>query len=194
MKKVKLSKIKAAGSYQEFRDGLEEAGAKYLGSGAFATALELNGFAVKVGYMEGNEGYMTWLKHALALQGNPHVPRIYSAAVFEHTDSSYFMVVMEILQDSKVSRSFDDGGQAFRDWYKDVKGAARHLSAEIRDMKKAGMLKKQIRSIIKERDVCPIAAAIALAERLGHIENCIDMHEGNVMLRGNVPVITDPIC
>lgn len=197
-KSVKIVKQETSGDYYSLCEYLESQGATYLGSGAFGKAYSLNGFAVKVGSVVGNEGYLSWLKHICKMQGHPNVPVVYSAGVFTSKDTGgYFMVVMEILQDSSVTRSFEDHEhRAFRDWYNDLKRDARELRDQLNKMKKEGVLKRMIRVALNKDQLVtdnPLAKAIATAAALD-CDGCIDMHEGNVMMRGKTPVITDPVC
>lgn len=197
-KSVKIVKQEAAGGYSELCEYLESQGATFLGSGAFGKAYSLNGFAIKVGSVAGNEGYLAWLKHICKMQGHPNVPVVYSAGVFTAKETEgYFMVVMEILEDSTVTRSFEDHEhRAFRDWYNDLKSEARELRDQLNKMKKEGVLKRMIRVALNRNQLVtdnPLAKAIATAAALD-CDGCIDMHDGNVMMRGKTPVVTDPVC
>lgn len=197
-KSVKIVKQEAAGTFEELCEYLESQGATFLGSGAFGKAYSLNGFALKVGTVDGNEGYLSWLKHVCKMQGHPNVPVVYSAGIYNAKETSgYFMVAMEILQDSSVTRSFEDHEhRAFRDWYNDLKRDARELRDQLNKMKKEGVLKRMIRVALNKDQLVtdnPLAKAIATAAALD-CDGCIDMHDGNVMMRGKTPVITDPVC
>ena len=83
----------------------------------------------------------------------------------------YFVVIMEKLDESKKYRYGEDRkSKAFRKWYEGVKDK------------------------IRDRDDSDPVAALINRARGRRSDNTIDMHYGNVMFRGGVPVITDPIC
>ena len=173
--------FKALGDRMDFTDALVKNGWRLLGSGAFASAYghKDHDVVMKIGYIENNEAYLDFVAEMQKSPRHENLPRIYGITRFvnstkvkrEDRVDEYFVVIMEKLDESKKYRHGEDRkSKAFRKWYDGIKS-----------------------KVLYHDDSDPLVALIKRAHERGAYHT-IDMHYGNVMFRGDVPVITDPIC
>lgn len=142
-------------------------GFKMLGYGCYAAVFDSNvdpNLVYKIG-VRASDPFLAYIKQD-KLKTNPHFPRIYD--ILE--EDSWYMVKMERLEPIPSHKA---------------------------------LLSKDIRSLVEEdgdtlslltptHDLMAIAHHIkTLAESL---EVKVDLHAGNIMMRGTTPVITDPLC
>lgn len=142
-------------------------GFNMLGSGCYAAVFESNtdpNLVYKVG-VRTSDPFLSYIKDQ-SLTNNPHFPRIHKLFVYD----TWYMAEMERLEpvpSHKVylSKEIRSLVSEKLDQVKELK-----LTAELR------MLTDRIRNLAEQLD-CKI-----------------DLHQGNIMMRGLTPVITDPLC
>lgn len=152
---------------------------KCCGSGAFGRAYSSpdSDIIYKTGNAKHNNGYLSYLK-TIAMSGslNRFLPKIYGVRfIYDTHGNCQFVVAMEKLKEAHKVLSYDVGDSKEKEIYRKLKNAVEYN-------KKVGVPElEEVKDIIKE--------ALRMCK-----DNCIDMHEGNVMLRENGDlVITDPI-
>ena len=172
--------VKALGDRMDFTDALIKNGWRCLGSGAFASAYghKDHDVVMKIGHIENNEAYLDFVAELQQAPRHENLPRIYGITRFVNSAKvksddrvdEYFVVIMEKLDESRKYRHGEDRkSKAFRKWYDGIKS-----------------------KVWDRDDSDPLVALINRAKGRG--DHTTDMHYGNVMFRGDVPVITDPIC
>ena len=172
MKKATLPEPrKARGTLEGYYRKLEKLGYKEIGSGAFSTVYGNGDVVIKVA--EGGDGYDAFLEYALAYQNNPYFPKIYAVERYTNvkwnrkskSGSEYTVVTMERLD-----------GEA-------PPGISRSLHTRTSEVKS-----KQFTS-----DNPKEKQALRVLAELEKEHGWLDMHSGNVMMRGKQPVIIDPV-
>jgi len=142
-------------------------GFKMLGHGCYAAVFESNtdpNLVYKVGARV-TDPFLAYIQEP-SLINNPHFPRIYE--IF--TDETWYLVKMERLEPTpshKIEMSSE------------LSSVVRGTSNTLQHLKPSHEL-YSIAHQIRE-----------LADRL---DAKLDLHQGNVMMRGTTPVITDPLC
>jgi hypothetical protein len=138
-----------------------------LGYGCYAAVFESKtdpNLVYKVG-AQVTDPFLAYIKNT-PLQGNPHFPRVYSCDVFD----SWYLVTMERLDPIPDHKLL--------------------VPADIRSIVDGEQ--KPLKCIQDNKSLQAIAAEIrAMAEWM---DVKVDLHQGNIMMRGTVPVITDPLC
>lgn len=165
-----------------------------LGYGAFATVFPHPSKPHRVIKVEESAkgrrtAYHAFLEYALAYQDNPHMPRVYSAVHYVIAGGGEYehcalVVEMERLSQSykKVDNGWDEFNVPLSPRMKPLQSYAQGAFGGYYWGKKPAPRSRawmQAKAIMEELD------------SLGYAE---DLHDGNIMLRGNVPVITDPVC
>lgn len=137
-------------------------------------------------------GYLEYLKYAMANQYNPHVPRIFGKPIKiempgnrDHTHGQQFLIVkLERLKEYYNGNPTPDINVIMdvMDWLHDSK-TKKTMSRKQHDL--AQSVKKNYPDLFK------------ILEWLYELQRATgknpDLHTGNVMLRGNTVVITDPL-
>ena len=175
-------KLKTIG---EFRKELKEAGWKKIGSGVFARVYcnkEHPGVVMKVA--EEDKAYHLYAKWCMKNQDNPYVPKIFSHEKIElaYEDEWQFkltITMMERLRPLRVAKGF----KKLDAWEIKVGLGAGWSSGwdEAEALKKA-----------TDPHVRKLGKYFIRAEERNEFR--IDLHDGNVMMRGDTPVYTDPLC
>lgn len=175
----------------------QEGNPSYIASGAFGTVYGAKGSDIvyKVGDCRNNDGYLSFLK-TVAFHGskdNPFLPKIFGIRFImdrESKNDSRFVVALERLKDagSKLNSYSSVYDPEQRELYNLLKYAAgEQQTFDYSDKEFNKTLSKQ--SAKNREYILEVGKLIKMAKG----ENCIDMHNGNVMFRGNQMVVTDPI-
>jgi hypothetical protein len=142
-------------------------GFNMLGNGCYAAVFDSNvdpNLVYKIG-VRTSDPFLDYIQQS-SLQANPHFPRIYDIACGDN----WYLVKMERLEPIPSHKTFLSN--EIRSLVEDEGDALVHLTPT--------------------PDLMAIAAQIRnLAEAL---DVKVDLHQGNIMMRGNTPVITDPLC
>lgn len=183
-----LSRLVSASSVHEIAGVLERRGWTNIGSGAFASAYihpDLPDRVLKV--FTADSAYLAYLKQVvMPLQGrNPHVPVVHAFTPLSRLGPSAGVVLLE-----KLSKADGSATEAMRSKLDSV---ARFGQNEARVK---GLPRDLIR--LGNRIHATRVREATRREKVGQCrrENAIpgvDMHGGNVMMRGAVMVVTDPI-
>lgn len=153
----------------ELEDNLEAGGfTKYvIGTGLYSSVLsrpDLN-YVVKIFYKD--PGYETYLRYMMKYQNNPHVPKIRGKVM--SAGRGFKVVRLERLE----PYSYKPEQQKSLDIIDDY-------------ISKSKFHRERDKKDFPYQEMIPV-----LDDILTHTG--IDMHSGNVMFRGSVPVITDPL-
>lgn len=157
---------------EKFNIYMHENGFKKLGQGAFGSVYEKPGYPWVFKIFHNDASYLAWINYVVANQGNEHVPKI-KGKPFRITDG-VFAVRME-----KLDRLPDD-------WYNN----------SLLDTIAYGGITRDAKEKFKElghEDIIPVISAIYAMSHDISKDWKVDLHSGNVMMRGNTPVITDPL-
>ncbi len=157
---------------------------KRLGSGAYAHVFQHPAFSnvvVKV-FTARDKTYKRYLAWCLKHQNNKYVPKIIEAVPFKSdTGDAYTIVFMQKM--TKVSES------KFGDWLESMFGekiAAIYHDDE--DWSKLYAAIHKASAKIKDADFKEIWDHV-----LSYGEHRLDLHAGNIMMRGNQVVFSDPV-
>lgn len=196
MKKIKRKKLpnylEPQGTYTEFLDKLTSDGYGYVGDGLFSTVYAKDDtHVIKVAH--GDKGYEVYLSYVLANQENPYFPRVFDVKRFKNVNRSWgkgdvTVVSMERLEEGpeekrqqkvaigafiKKSTVSDKVSSWRRSLWGDEKLAMENHPVHLR-----GKHAKQMLDVMRE---------------LSDSRDGLDLHDGNIMYRGNQPVIIDPV-
>lgn len=184
---------KSSESLSSYEERLRDIGTRRIGAGLHATVHrhpKYKTIVVKVsseGWKKG--GPLVYLQYAMQHQDNPHVPKIYGVRRFTNKDGgNYFIAFIEKL-DEYIKLRYKQKKIILQKYFgelanKDIDGweLSVYYLRELRaQAAKTGVPNKhllEVLSFIRER---------------GTKDRAIDLHDGNIMMRGNVPVITDPL-
>lgn len=182
----------------DYHSRLQDLRMKEVGSGATATVYQhpkSDTIVVKVG--EDSESKLTieYLRFALQRQNNPHVPKIYGVRRFKPPgparDDAYFVAFIEKL--TEYGKLSSTKKQAILSKYlgplytKGERVTVNALEAFV-DPSVIVRLREQSR----RRGVPSKALLDVLTFISQQNSDYLDLSDWNIMLRGNVPVITDP--
>jgi hypothetical protein len=176
------SSLEYAPYYQmmQFNKFLTAKGFRQLGSGAYAGVWEHPNHPWVFKVFKNDEAYMTYYKWCRSHQNNPNVPKI-KGGVIKINDETY-AIRMEKLSpiDKDVYNDVDRAVGAF-EWY--VRGIKKGWDEETME---------RVRAELEEyREAYPgIYEIMAMIFKSGYR---LDLHFNNIMQRGDIPVITDPI-
>lgn len=166
--------VEAVGTLDEYYEKLLALGYKHLGSGLYSRVYGKGGHAIKV--CIGDAAYNDYLQYVLANQDNPTFPKVYDVKRFKNvkrretvvwnwdTDLDVTVVTMEKLKPLQPRKQ-------------------RHISHHFDIRWNRAFAKPKDKTEERMFDV------LHALQRKGY---SIDMHAGNVMLRGDQPVIVDP--
>lgn len=142
-------------------------GFRMLGSGCYAAVFDSNvdpNLVYKIGART-SDPFLDYIKDT-SLQANPHFPKIYDIMCADE----WYLVKMERLEPIPCHKTF---------------------------------LPSEIRSLVCNRSdtlthLTVTAELTAITSRIQELSDAlsvkVDLHEGNIMMRGTTPVITDPLC
>ena len=158
---------------EKFNNYMYENGFEKLGQGAFGAVYEKPGYPWVFKLFANDAAYLAWINYVVNHQSNEHVPKI-KGKPFRITDG-VFAVRME-----KLSRMPDT-------WWDDP----------LLDKVVYGGITSQNKEELKElghEDLIDVLSAIHhLAHGNPNNDWNTDMHGGNILMRGDIPVITDPL-
>lgn len=142
-------------------------GFNLLGHGCYAAVFESNtdpNLVYKVGAVS-SDPFLVYIQ-AAGLKDNPHFPKIYEIMEYDN----WYLVKMERLEPIPYHKTF--------------------LSSEIRSI-----VKEKTDALVHLAPTPELQAVAAHIRKLSDdLDVKIDLHQGNIMMRGLVPVITDPLC
>ena len=173
-----------------------------LGIGCYSAAMACQADdtrIIKVG-TDMEDPWLTYYSEIIKpMQGNPFVPKVYS--FYHDDDNNYFVCQMERLTDLD-SFNYDTKVDA-----KKVTKAIKQLILQsIDDSEFADICRVNPSIINTDEQISQLIAVIhSLRERTEVLEHDdqgeypadakrLDLHEGNIMFRGNTPIIIDPWC
>lgn len=156
-------------------------GCRELGDGAFANVYQHPTSSKRVIKVATDDSaYSHYLRCILKHQNNPFFPHIYSATQYvNHHDHRFLVVEMEKLE--------EDTPRAI--WFTELmwKGMDDHSSGYESYVSRQFKAKKLPTNRMRHFDTA-WSILQPLLKRYSE-----DLHEGNIMFRGNQPVITDPV-
>ena len=154
----------------KYADQLRDKGWEPAGTGSYAKVYAKGNRVIKIAI--GDDAYDCFLSYVLANQNNPYLPKIYKVERFiANHGSTYTVVEMEKLSPIYQSRN-------------------RNQIREVTQMEEDFFYTHKY--VWKKSKAYAFVAALMdyLREYVGHRP---DLHTGNVMMRGNQLVITDPL-
>lgn len=183
----KIEKIKVKGSGYDAAQNLidEQPGVwDYIGSGLCARVYgnESKDWVYKIGLMEGNHGYLSYLKQlSKQKKHNPYTPKIYGVRYYIGDVDSAFVVAIERLKEVRTKK----------DLYKvDVLADLIRVDGEFDEEFKEELKIKDEKRI---KEVMEMIQILNLALKQSMEECFWDLHSGNFMKRGRQLVVTDPL-
>ena len=173
-----------------------------LGIGCYSAAMACQADdtrIIKVG-TDMEDPWLTYYSEIIKpMQGNPFVPKVYS--FYHDDDNNYFVCQMERLTDLNSLNC--DTKVAAR---KVAKAIKKLILQSIDDSEFADICRANPSIINTDEQISQLIAVIhSLRERTEVLEHDdqgeypadakrLDLHEGNIMFRGNTPIIIDPWC
>lgn len=151
-----------------------------IGSGAYAEVFKRpqDNYVIKL--FTNDPAYLAYLKFMLSHQNNPHVPKTKGKLIKPFKDYSLYVVRMEVL----IPKSWGDA-----DHEELVAQIDRAINGEEDAQRALGKKYPHILEIVTGID-----KLTALDHPGGNRGFMNDVHEGNIMYRGDgTPVITDPL-
>lgn len=212
----------AFASYSDYREYLDNKNFTYLGAGAFGTCLRspIEGMVVKIGYLYDNDtkkagdkydGYFEWIKTVVQAQNegkhSAGMPIVYGLNLYKAENGDVFYVAY--LEELEEFRSCNDDlrktYRVFRDLVYEIDsqycnhGRLEPSIERFEEMTAQHYLDSselEIEHVEAAMEYLETAKYLVKARRSGKSQKhaTYDMHIGNVMLRNDQLVITDPIC
>ena len=158
---------------KEFTSELEKYGFKQIGSGMFSAVFKKAGYPWLFKIFHRDPAYLEFLKWAILHQDNPHVPKIKGKLIKINEDT--YAVRMEPLRKLILGNNL----RLTKMYYTLEKYIGSHDPLSSNDKI---WLKQNFPKMIE------------LIEALQKSKYHIDIHSGNMMMRGGIPVIIDPLC
>lgn len=164
---------------------------KQLGGGAYSQVFqhpEFGNVITKV-YTAKDTKYARYLKWVMSNQNNPYVPQIIEQVKYKSpTGDAYNIVFMEKLEPVKRARQYMDA------WLGAFEGITKEEETGLYDAIKA---MNMVAMFSQLRKLIPKYGDEDLKKVWNHIKTfgarSMDLHPGNVMLKGKQLVITDPV-
>lgn len=153
-----------------------------IGSGCFGTVYGSRSLKTvfKTGNAEDNDGYLSFVKHALKHQNNPWFPKIKNVTIYRSTKkefNSYFVIEMERLIELKR--------------VDDCSSVVELLDSMINSEQ---VIVKLLAHSMGKRALQHLTT-LGKVMRILYNRHCHDLHGGNIMKRANGQVvIIDPVC
>ena len=146
---------------------------KLIGSGYYAMVFSrpADQFVLKI--FENDPGYLHFLKFIKNSPSNIHLPKIKGRPI--RLNKRFTMIRIERLSTANESQ---------RDYNYVIKKYSRELEYEILDSDNRYILKAEYPALLDTIDT--------LYQSIKNTNINLDLHEENVLYRGNIPVITDP--
>ncbi len=191
--RLKAYHLVMAEKLKEYQKRLKKLGIKTLGQGNFADVFQhptMPNVVVKL-LTENDKGYEKYVAFSEQHKGNKYVPKILGVHkekdVFEgELDPDLHLVFMEKLRPIE-----DDEYMEFGQYILDLgtDGATPSIMTSMTDHLNDLPRWKSIARQTKDKDMAELAKFF-LANAKGKVN--LDLHDGNMMMRGSKPVITDP--
>ena len=176
--------LKPSGTLEEFNERLEKEGYRRIGSGLFATAWAKDDTHV-IKVASNDSAYEDYLSVVMAHQENPYFPRVFDVKRFKGVgfyrkdggDMNVTVVSMERLQPGEMEPKMALEGH--------IKLSAKHV---IWDDKALELTKKYPMPNSKHSK-----QLFRVMKEMNREHGWLDLHSGNIMFRGEQPVIIDPV-
>lgn len=178
---------------------LTKKGTSVLGVGCYSAVLASGSEKViKVGADMGDPWLDYYHMIVKPMQANTHVPKIHSF----YAEDSYYIASMERLEEVKPCTDAANLVDFIKD-YIDTRSTEEEFRQTITEFPKlVPNIEEFMQAVNKLKEYTVFNSTKRDAEgndmndlwEQGFEDRCLDLHTGNVMLRGNVLVITDPWC
>jgi len=163
-------------SFREWKNIMDYYGFTHLGSGSYGSAYEHPSYPWVFKIFKGDKSYLKYFNYVKKNQHNPHIPRIKGSYIRLGNDA--YIVRLEKLQ--KISM----------DQYEKVEYIIDVFSSMLdNDSSSTEITPMQAQLIDSYHGIYEILVAI----KYMFGESYTDIHYDNIMMRGNVPVIIDPV-
>lgn len=157
-----------------FNDYMRKNGFNKLGQGSFGAVYERPGYPWIFKLFANDAAYKAWIDYVVQNQGNEHLPKI-RGKPFKINDG-VFAVRMEKLDN--LPKNWDQNPVIDTIMYSHIKSSKT----------------KEKLTNLGHADLIPVLEEIEKLAYDDHSKNWAkDLHSANLMMRGNIPVITDPI-
>lgn len=183
--------LKPSGSLEDYKKKLQAMGYKQIGDGFESTVWAKDDTHV-LKLVDANSAYADYLEMVLANQENPYFPRVFDVKRFKdvkwgrgtNSFTDYMVVSMERL--GELPEFVDlfagpDAGRKFLTRLQKAVGSTEWGKVPI---------DKAVRKTFKNKEEKMLLFAM---DELKKQHNDLDLHRGNIMLRGNQPVVIDPV-
>jgi hypothetical protein len=173
---LRLSHHARLTALDKFMDFLETHGFHKLGKGSYGLAFEKTGYPWIFKIFTTDDAYLNYVKYSLANKSNPNVPR-FKGGLIKINDHTFAMRIEKLKP--LEHRNYQTGSDI-----RILASILSVLSTTIDEIDEGNL------EFIKE-------TYPGVYKILSHYDNhfcfTFDIHGGNIMMRGNVPVIIDPI-
>jgi hypothetical protein len=179
-KELAPSKMKTASeretAMEKFTDYMETQGFKHIGHGSFSSVYLKDGYPWMFKLWSHDPAYLWWITWAAKHQDNPNVPRVKGLPVRIAPDT--YVVRLEklrglIRREGNLSKGYDK------------------LAYLVDRIESVDDLSKEDLQWIRS-EYPGVYDILRVIQRAGS-DFVVDLHGDNIMLRGQVPVITDPV-
>jgi hypothetical protein len=179
-KELAPSKMKTASerdtAMEKFTDYMETQGFKHIGHGSFSSVYLKDGYPWMFKLWSHDPAYLWWITWAAKHQDNPNVPRVKGLPVKIAKDT--YVVRLEklrglIRREGNLSKGYDK------------------LAYLVDRIESVDDLSKEDLQWIRS-EYPGVYDILRVIQRAGS-DFVVDLHGDNIMLRGQVPVITDPV-
>ena len=158
---------------KQFTRFLKKYGFNQLGMGAFGAVYEKPGYPWVFKIFNDDSAYLRYISYALHNQNNPNVPKIKGGLI--QIDPYTYAVRLEKLKPVPDNCAIENVNQL--NW----------ILNYVRSMKD---LDKEDKTWIKDTYPGVMAALNMIGKNK---DDVIDLHHNNIMLRGDIPVLIDPV-
>ena len=162
-------------SLDEWKSIMNDYGFKHLGTGSYGSAYEHPNYPWVFKIFKGDTSYIKYFNYAKRNQNNPNIPRIKGSYIRIGNDA--YVVRLEKLQEISGEQ------------YKKLEKIINHILYIVDMTKDNQPLEKEDKQIIQM-----YPGLYKIYSDVSNFENSyVDIHSGNIMMRGDVPVIIDPV-
>lgn len=172
MKDVKLDL-----QFDQWREIMQKYEFRELGSGSFGSTYEKEGYPWIFKIFRNDPAYVSFFKYAKRNQSNPHLPKIKGGLIRINQDT--FAVRIEKLR------------EITRQEYQQVDDIINTFLEIIADERQSELEPKEEQLFKKYHNLYEIIYALWHSDAFK--QTTFDFHFGNIMMRGQTPVIIDPV-